>query len=58
VTARDRDRVDGFLAQLIGELAELTALQTAQVGRRLDEIEERGLGRLRHGRLHRMGAVP
>src|SRR5262249_8364855 len=58
VTARDRDRGDGFLAQLVGELAELAALQATQVGRRLDEIEERGLGRLRHGRLHRMGAVP
>jgi hypothetical protein len=39
VTARDRDRVDGFLAQLVRELAELAALQATQVGRRLDEIE-------------------
>jgi hypothetical protein len=57
VTARDRDRVDGFLAQLIGELAELAALQATQIGRRLNEIKERGLGGLGHGRLRRMGAV-
>ena len=50
VTARDRDRVDGFLAQLVGELAELAALQPAHVSRRLNEVKERGLGGLGHVR--------
>ncbi len=43
-----------FLAQFVGELAELAALQAAHVSRRLDQIKERGLGGLGHeGRLRR-----
>jgi hypothetical protein len=55
----DRHRVHGFLAQFVGELAELGALEAAQVSRRFDEVEERGLGGLGHEeRLRqRMGAV-
>ena len=53
MAARDRDGVDGLLAQLVRQLAQLAAVQPTQVGRRLDEIEQWGLGRLRHGRLHR-----
>src|SRR5262249_35668822 len=50
----DRPRVHGLLAQFVGELAELTALQPAHVSRRLDEVKERGLGGLGHvGRLRR-----
>jgi hypothetical protein len=53
MAAGDRDRIYGLLAQLVGELAQLAALEPTQVGRRLDEVEEGGLGGLRHGKLHR-----
>jgi len=58
MAAGDRHRVHGFLAQFVGELAELAALQAAHVSRRLDQVKERGLGGLGHeGRLRRrMGA--
>src|SRR5262249_8827298 len=44
----DRHRVHGLLAQFVGELAELAGLEAARVSRRLNEIEERGLGGLGH----------
>src|SRR5262245_57643525 len=48
MAAGNRNRVDGLLAQLVSELAELLDLERAQVGRRLDEVEEGGLGGLGH----------
>src|SRR5215471_11416356 len=48
MAAGHRHRVHGFLAQFVGELAELAALQAAHVSRRLDEVKERGLGGLGH----------
>ncbi len=48
MAAGDRDRVDGLLAQLVGELAELLDLEGAQIRRRLDEVEQGGLGGLGH----------
>jgi hypothetical protein len=59
MAAGDRHCIHGFLAQFVGELAELAALQAAHVSRRLDQIKERGLGGLGHeGRLRRrMGAI-
>src|SRR5262252_7505438 len=54
MAAGHRHRVHGFLAQFVGELAELDALQAAHVSRRLDEVKERGFGGLGHeGRLRR-----
>ena len=43
VAAGDRDRVDGLLAQLVGELAQFPSFQPAQVRRGLHEVEKRGL---------------
>jgi hypothetical protein len=43
VTAGDGNRVDGFLPQLVGDLAELAWVKLTQVCRRLDTIEERRL---------------
>jgi hypothetical protein len=59
MAAGDRHCIHGFLAQFVGELAELAALQAAHVSRGLDQIKERGLGGLGHeGRLRRrMGGV-
>src|SRR6266481_8762389 len=55
MAAGDRHCIHGFLAQFVGELAELAALQAAHVSRRLDQIKERGLGGLGHeGRLRRL----
>jgi hypothetical protein len=48
MAAGDRDCVDGLLAQLVSELAELLGLEGAQVRWRLDEVEEGGLGGLGH----------
>ena len=44
MAAGDRHRIDGLLAQLVGELAQLPALQAAQIRRRLDQVEQGGLG--------------
>ena len=44
MAARDRHRIDRLLAQLVGELAQLSALQAAQVRRGLDQVEQGGLG--------------
>ncbi len=48
MAAGDRDRVDGLLAQLVRQLAQLPALEPAQISRRLDQVEEGGAGRLGH----------
>ena len=53
VPAGDGDRVDGLLAQLVGHPPQLICWQLTQVGRCLDLVEERGLGRFWHGELHR-----
>jgi hypothetical protein len=53
MAARDGDCVDGLLAQLVSQLVQLAAVQLTQVRRRLDEVQEWRLGRLRHGELHR-----
>ncbi len=39
MSARDRDRVDGFLTQFIGDLPDLLHLKPTQIGRGLDGIE-------------------
>jgi hypothetical protein len=49
MAARDGDGVDGLLAQLVSQLAQLAAVQSTQVGWRLDEVQEWGLRRLMHG---------
>jgi hypothetical protein len=41
VTASHRDHVDQFLAQLVGELAQIFFLEPAQVRRLLHLIQER-----------------
>ena len=48
VAAGHRHRVDGLLAQFVGDLPQLLAFQAAQVRRRLDLVEQRGLGGFRH----------
>jgi hypothetical protein len=48
MAAGDRHRIDGFLAQLIGKLAQLPALEPAQIRRRLDQVEKWGSGGLGH----------
>ena len=49
--AGGRDRIYGLLTQLVGQLAQLPGFEAAHVGRCFDKIEQRGLGRLRHGTL-------
>src|SRR5262249_21604817 len=49
MAAGDGDGVNGLLAQFVGELAQLPALQAAQVRRGLDEVEQGGLGWLGQG---------
>src|SRR5262245_2963432 len=44
----DRHRVHGLLAQFVGELPKLAGLEAAQVSRRFNEVEERGLRGLGH----------
>ena len=45
MAAGDRDRVDGLLAQLVGDLPQLIRLKAPQIRRRLDLVEQGGLGR-------------
>jgi hypothetical protein len=53
VPAGRADRVDHLGAQLVGELAQVLALELAQVGGRVDGVEQRGFGPCSHGlRLH------
>ncbi len=49
VAAGDADRVDQLGAQLVGNLAKVGRGKTAQVGGRVDAIEQRGQGALAHG---------
>jgi hypothetical protein len=44
MAARDCHRIDRLLPQLVGELAQLSALQAAQIRRGLDQVEQGGLG--------------
>src|SRR6516162_777534 len=46
MSAGGGDRVDGLGAQLVGELAQLRALEAPQVGGRLDAIKKRSAGAL------------
>ena len=55
MAARHRDRVDRFRAQLVGELVELVFLELAEVGRRVDRVEE---GCLRICHLASLRSVP
>ena len=48
MAAGDRHRIDGLLAQLVRQLAQLPALETPQISRRLDLVEEGGAGGLGH----------
>src|SRR5262245_4523327 len=43
MAARYRDRVDGLLAQFIRELAQRRLIETAQIGRGADLVEQRRL---------------
>ena len=43
-----RDRVDEIGAQLVGDLPELALLQRAEVGGRIDRVEQRRLRAVRH----------
>ena len=46
MAAGDRDRVDGLLPQFVGQLPQLLAIEAPQVGRRVDLVEQGGLGGL------------
>ena len=43
VAAGDGNRIDRLLAQFVCELAQLPALQAAEIRRRLDKVKEGGL---------------
>ena len=55
--AGDRDGVDRLLAQLVGDLAQLIRWQPPQIGRCLDLVEKRSLGRFCHGRAPSTGGT-
>ena len=40
MSARDRHGIDGFLAQLIGELAQLRLMQATEIRRHVHRIEQ------------------
>jgi hypothetical protein len=44
MAARDRNGVDQFVAQFVGELAQLRLVELLQVGRMRNGIEQRSLG--------------
>ena len=48
MTAGDRDGIDGFLAQFVGDLPELLNLEPAQVVRGTDRVEKRRLTKYGH----------
>src|SRR6476661_6711414 len=48
VPAGHRHRRDHLLAKLFGELRELLLVELAQVGRKLDRIQQRGFGAVTH----------
>ena len=43
--AAGTDRVDHLAAQFVGQLAQLILLELAKVGRKIDSVEQGGLGR-------------
>ena len=49
MAACDRDRIDGFLTQLVGDLPDLFHLEPAQIFRGADGVEERRLTKYGHG---------
>ena len=53
VAARDGDRIDRLLAQLVDQLPQVLLGKRAQVRRRLDLIEQGRLGGDTHGHFHR-----
>ena len=48
MAAGDRDRIDGFLAQLVGDLPHLLDLELAQIVRGADGVEKRRLTKCGH----------
>ena len=48
MSAGDRDRVDGFLAQFVGDLPDLLHLEPAQIVRGADGVEKRRLTKCGH----------
>jgi hypothetical protein len=49
MAAGHRDGIDGFLAQLVGNLPDLVNFEAAQVFRRADGVKKRRLTKCRHG---------
>jgi hypothetical protein len=49
MAAGDRDGIDGFLAQLIGDLPDLVHLEPAKISRGVDRIEKRRFTKCGHG---------
>jgi len=49
MSARDRDGVDGFLPQLIGDLPDLVHLEPAQIVGGADGVEKRRFTEYGHG---------
>ena len=58
MAARDRHRIDGFLAQLGRELFEIVTVKRTEIGRIGDPIQQRGLGRRVHRKSRLWGACP
>ena len=48
MTARHRNRVDGFLTQLVSDLPDLFHLEPAQIVRSADSVEKRRLAKCGH----------
>ena len=48
VTARDRNRVDRFLPQFVGKLAQLALFELPEITGSFDKIKQRSLGRNGH----------
>ena len=57
VAARHRYRVDGFLAQLVDDLAQIRLRHAPQILGRLDGVEQGRLGRFAHVRSRRRSAA-
>ena len=49
MAAGDRDRIDGFLTQLVGDLPDLFHLEPAQIVRGADGVEKRRFTEFGHG---------
>jgi hypothetical protein len=49
MSARDRNGIDGFLTQLIGDLTDLFHLEPAQIVRGVDGVEKRCFAKYGHG---------